>query len=323
LGRYLSTGNPRLDELLGGGFLCGVTNTIYGDPGTGKTTLIMNTVLSNLDDDDKRKALIVDTESGWSVARISRMAEAQGLDPQRALEHFQIYSVTELAAQHDTVMNKFEDDIKANRWKPILFAVDSIAGIYHGQLLNTPTANLAGRARELQGRLSIQITKLLHLANTHETPAIVVTWIRSAAAESFEEKRQNDTLRAFLAGETGIDIEAGLGAWKYPLIGGQHLTYYSKVLIRLLSLESPEGDKLAILEKSIEQPSNRCLKYTIREGGINIPPDEQVRPLTDVIRELAEQNRAKQVEKRRRRGGAKQPEQEEETEAEETTPQQS
>jgi len=322
LGRYLSTGNPRLDDLMGGGFLCGVTNTIYGDPGTGKTTLIMNTVLSNLDDDPKRKALIVDTESGWSVARISKMAEARGLDPQKTLEHFQIYSVTELAAQHDAVMNKFEDDIKANRWKPILFAVDSIAGIYHGQLLNTPIANLAGRARELQGRLSIQIARLLNLANTHETPAIVVTWIRSAAAESFEEKRQTDTLRAFLAGEVGIDVEAGLGAWKYPLIGGQHLTYYSKVLIRLLSLESPEGDKLAILEKSIEQPSNRCLKYAIKESGFDTDPAEQVRPLTDVIRELAEQNRAKQAEKRRKRGGGKQPEQEEETEAEETPPQQ-
>jgi len=81
---------------------------------------------------------------------------------------------------------------------------------------------------------------------------MVVTWIRSAAGESFDEKRQTNTLRAFLAGETRIDIEVGLGAWKYPLIGGQHLTYYGKALIRLLSLESPEGDKLAILEKSIE-----------------------------------------------------------------------
>jgi RecA/RadA recombinase len=311
VGRYLSTGNPKLDDLFGGGFLCGVTNCIYGDPGTGKTTLIMNTVLSNLDDDAKRKALIVDTESGWSVARISKMAEARGLDPQKALEHFQIYSVTELAAQHDAVMNKFEDDIKANGWKPVLFAVDSIAGIYHGQLLNTPIANLAGRARELQGKLSIQISRLLNLANKYETPAIIVTWIRSAAGESFDEKRQTDTLRAFLAGETGIDVEAGLGAWKYPLIGGQHLTYYSKVLVRLLSLESPEGDKLAILEKSIEQPSNRCLKYTIREGGFEANPTEQVRPLTDVIRELAEQSRAKQAEKRRGRGGRKRLEQEE------------
>ena len=285
----LSTGSRLLDELLGGGFLAGVTNTIYGDPGTGKTTIIMSAILHaiQLGEAENRCAYVIDTEGGWSLTRFASMAKARGLDPNKALEHLRLYKVTELREQHEVAMKGIRDDIKSSKKPPLLLAIDSIASIYHGQLLNTPINALASRARELQGKLSTEINSLLHIASAYEAPSIIVTWTRSAAADAFAEHRRAEAVKAILSGESAIDVEAGLGAWKFPLIGGQHLVYYSKNLIRLYTLENASGDKLAILEKSLEQPTNRCARFRIGDGGVEDIPDARVCSVFEYLQEIA------------------------------------
>lgn len=290
MGRYLSTGNKLLDELLGGGFLAGVTNTIYGDPGSGKTTIIMSAIINALkDSDDNARALIIDTEAGWSQARIASMAEAHGIDVNEALKKIRVYKVTKLAEQHEVVMKIFEEDIKTNNWRPILFAVDSIASIYHSQLLNTQTALLASVARMLQGKLSTEIGHLLDTADVYEVPAIIVSWSRSPAADSFQKRKRVEALKAIQSGDPEFDLEAGLGAWEYPIVGGRHLIYYSKVLLHLRTLEITSGEKLAVLEKSIEQPSNRCVRFQIGQKGIEGTEKEKVQSLQEYLHKIAEE----------------------------------
>jgi len=277
-----------LDELLGGGFLAGVTNTIYGDPGSGKTTIIMSSVLNALkDSDDNARALIIDTEAGWSEARIASIAEMLNMDVNETLKKIRVYKVTKLSEQHETVLKTFEQDIKTNNWLPILFAIDSIASIYHSQLLNTQTSLLASVARMLQGKLSTEIGHLLDFADIYEVPAIIVSWSRSPAAENFDKKRKIEALKAINEGNAEFDLEAGLGAWEYPIIGGRHLIYYSKVLLHLRTLEAPSGEKLAVLEKSIEQPSNRCVRFRIGQRGIEEIENERVRSIQEYLYETA------------------------------------
>jgi len=170
-----------------------------------------------------------------------------------------------------------------------LFAVDSIASIYHSQLLNTQTALLASVARMLQGKLSTEIGHLLDTADVYEVPAIIVSWSRSPAADSFQKRKRVEALKAIQSGDPEFDLEAGLGAWEYPIVGGRHLIYYSKVLLHLRTLEITSGEKLAVLEKSIEQPSNRCVRFQIGQKGIGGTEKEKVQPLQEYLYKIAEE----------------------------------
>ncbi|HID90800.1 TPA: DNA repair protein RadB, partial [Candidatus Bathyarchaeota archaeon] len=80
MARYLSTGCGALDELLGGGFLRRRINTIYGDAGTGKTTLILQ-VIADLyrEGDDGQAFFYLDTEGGLCYERLEQLAAARGI----------------------------------------------------------------------------------------------------------------------------------------------------------------------------------------------------------------------------------------------------
>lgn len=59
--RYISTGCKILDKLMGGGFLASTINLIYGDPGSGKTTIILQTII-NLIKNCNGEIFYLDTE---------------------------------------------------------------------------------------------------------------------------------------------------------------------------------------------------------------------------------------------------------------------
>ena len=58
----LSTGNPELDEILGGGVPTNSTNILMGEPGSGKTTLAEQFVFANAGD-PRRPVLYLTTLS--------------------------------------------------------------------------------------------------------------------------------------------------------------------------------------------------------------------------------------------------------------------
>jgi DNA repair protein RadB len=70
---YLPTGCAPIDEVLGGGFMCGDVTLIYGEATTGKTTLAASTVLHHLERDQWHKAYYIDSDGKLSTRRLTMM----------------------------------------------------------------------------------------------------------------------------------------------------------------------------------------------------------------------------------------------------------
>ncbi len=65
----ISTGSNNLDKCLGGGFESGIITELYGEPGSGKTNVIISTLKKVL---ESGKAILIDTE-GISWERVSQV----------------------------------------------------------------------------------------------------------------------------------------------------------------------------------------------------------------------------------------------------------
>lgn len=63
------------------------------------------------------------------------------------------------------------------------------------------------------------------------------------------------------------DIELGLGAKQYDVIGGRHLEYNSKAILRMISLKE-SYERLALLEKHKEMPTPTLVLLTMSEAGL-------------------------------------------------------
>ena len=117
----------------------------------------------------------------------------------------------------------------------------------------------------------------------YNAPAIVVSWTKSRVSHIFAERMERDM---FAAEELG-DIEVGLGAEGYDLLGGKRLCYISKVILRLMVLDKNEGLCAAVLEKHIARPTGRVAFYRITERGIEDVPDAEVKTVQEYFRERA------------------------------------
>ncbi|AFK21842.1 putative DNA repair and recombination protein RadB [Pyrococcus sp. ST04] len=120
----LTTGVKGLDRLLAGGVAKGVILQVYGPFATGKTTFAMQVGLLN-----EGKVAYVDTEGGFSPERLSQMAEARGIDPQRALEKFLIFEPMDLNEQRK-IISKLKTIINE---KFSLVVVDSLTAHYRAE----------------------------------------------------------------------------------------------------------------------------------------------------------------------------------------------
>jgi circadian clock protein KaiC len=84
--RFSSTGNDRLDALLGGGLMPGTNTLLMGPSGVGKTTTAMSCVLAALERGERATYYLFDEGIGTLMAR----STALGLDVRRYLENGQL-----------------------------------------------------------------------------------------------------------------------------------------------------------------------------------------------------------------------------------------
>jgi len=278
--RYISTGCKILDKLMGGGFLASAINLIYGDPGSGKTTIILQTIL-NLSKNCEGEFFYLDTEQGFHESRLLQMAKALNID-RSILDRMYITRVDSLSEQHKTIIHKWEETIKNEGLQPLAFIVDSFVNQYHKQLLATKTSFLASEARELQGKLAYQAGKLMSLAIKYDVPVILVSWTKSAAYKTFLDRERNKMLKK----QELLDLELGFDAKRFEVIGGSHLEYISKTILRLLILK--DYKRLAILEKHIAMPTPKVVKLKMTEEGF-IGDDEKIYELNDYWRKIIQE----------------------------------
>jgi DNA repair protein RadA/Sms len=107
----IDTGNEEINRILGGGLMRGSSTLIGGEPGIGKSTLMLQ-VAATL----KTRGRILYVSGEESAAQIRLRADRLGISPQR----IEILCETDLGM----VLGHFE------RLKPVLVIVDSIQTLY-------------------------------------------------------------------------------------------------------------------------------------------------------------------------------------------------
>ncbi len=128
----ISTGVPELDRVLGGGLVPASLVLVGGEPGVGKSTLLL-TALGNVSRAGRRALLVTGEES---VAQVKLRAERLG-----GADGVEILAETEL----ETVCATLE------RERPDVCVIDSVQTLYSAELGSAPGS--VGQVRESAGRL--------------------------------------------------------------------------------------------------------------------------------------------------------------------------
>jgi len=145
----LSTGIGELDRVLGGGVVPGSLILLGGDPGIGKSTLLLAALERLARGIPDRPVLYVSGEE--SARQVKMRAERLGV----AAENLQIYPETDAVRVLDA----------AERLRPAVLAVDSIQTLYLPELSSAP--GTVSQIREVAARL-------MAFAKTTETPTFLV-----------------------------------------------------------------------------------------------------------------------------------------------------
>jgi len=275
----VSTGIQAVDDLLGGGIRTGSLNLIYGAPGVGKTSLCMSVALKLCEEEGS--AVILDTESGWSETRLSGVCESigrPGLD-----KRVKVYRAGSMAEQHKIASKTIEEDIEANDWAPKVVVLDSAVAHYHASLLGTPPGFLAAKARELQGRISVQVNSLVRLAGSYDSVLIATSWLKSSVGDRMSEKKVLQAAIEARQEKPVVDVEGALGAVGYGLIGGQHMAYMAKSIIRLSGTKLRNDVKALVLEKCVDAATSRVVFVELDERGITNYNEAKVFPMSEAI----------------------------------------
>lgn len=278
----VKTSIQALNNLLLGGFKIGSLNLVYGKPGVGKTTMMMSIIPDFIGKEGE--AIVVDTEQGWSEERLRQIFEKRKCS--RGLSYTKIYKATSMAEQHKIITKILEEDIESNDWNPKIIIVDSIVAHYHSQLLEVPITYLATKARELQGKLSIEINSLLKIASSYDAVVLITTWTKSGVSEKMGLKEKEELLNNAKSGKPIEDVEGAFGAIGYGFIGGQHLAYMAKSIIRISSTNISNNTKAVILEKALDAPTPSVSFIDISESGIQDFNEGKVFQLGEAIAAL-------------------------------------
>ncbi|MEM2929292.1 MAG: ATPase domain-containing protein [Thermoproteota archaeon] len=280
--RKINTGIKPLDELTGG-LPTGVSNLVYGSPATGKTSLSMTLIAEALKNcRDKDVVIAVLTES-WDVDRLRTICLKKGVRDD-ALSRVKTYPASSLFEQHKAIIEAIPKEVDKNDWVPTLIILDSLVPHYHAQLLNTPLQHLASTARELQGKLSLEVNTLVRMATGYESLLVITSWRRSSAGRSFQEKLRKEVAESVSGSGLLTDPEAGFASREFDVVGGQHLVYMSKVILRMVSTSLGENVKAIILEKALAKPSMTCCLVKISELGVEAYGTVKPAPVGEIVK---------------------------------------
>lgn len=162
--RRLPTGHPQLDEILGGGFRFGGVSLIYGEASTGKTTVVLASLINRLVADPWNKAYFIDSDRKLSTRRLTQMIRNPEI-----LERLLIWRPESFSEQ--TLIVEGLADVLINGEIPVV--IDSVTGPYRlvaGNLEKTFKAN-----KELNRQLGF----LSETAKTRDSAILITGQVRS------------------------------------------------------------------------------------------------------------------------------------------------
>jgi DNA repair protein RadB len=118
--RKISTGIKSLDSKLYGGFSIGEVAFIYGEPSTGKTTLLLSAAARLITLNPAAKIVYVDSDCKFSTKRISQM-----IDNNESLRRI-IYAQPSSFKEQAEVLDNLPEGIQQGD----LICIDSFTGLY-------------------------------------------------------------------------------------------------------------------------------------------------------------------------------------------------
>ncbi|MDV2480655.1 DNA repair and recombination protein RadB [Methanoculleus sp. Wushi-C6] len=158
----VSTGNPALDDLLGGGLERRTITQIYGEPASGKSTFCQMAAVASLRAGNS--VVYIDTE-GFSVERFTQVAGGRAAEFADRLYLFEPLDF----AQQGTMLADAEGLLRKRDGNPVdLVVMDSATALYRTEL---------DLGREALRRLSHHMIKLLGLAKKYDIPALITNQI--------------------------------------------------------------------------------------------------------------------------------------------------
>lgn len=154
------TGEPALDDLLGGGLERRTITQLYGEPASGKSTICMIATVSVLR--SGRQVIFFDTE-GFSVERFRQVA---GTDAESLAERLLIYEPLTFDEQGLQIA---ESERLVARGNVGLIVMDSATALYRTEL--------GGSSRDAQRKLAQQMIILLGLSKKYDLPVLITNQV--------------------------------------------------------------------------------------------------------------------------------------------------
>jgi len=224
----ISTGSHHFDRILKSGFPSGHLTLIYGQAGTGKTTLVMQCAVNCA-----RlgfKTIFVDSDGTFSVARLSQLA------------HYDINIVSPLIIlftpkvfeEQTQIIERLDSFVTQ---QVALIAIDTITSLYRVGLGSQNDTFSLNRA------LNRQLAYLLQLARAHEIAVIVTSQVRS----TFGNK---------------------IGGEQIEPVATRTVKFWAEIIVNLKSTQRPTVKEAVVEKYlSRESPGARC-RFALTDVGI-------------------------------------------------------
>ncbi|MDH7593437.1 MAG: DNA repair and recombination protein RadB [Methanomicrobiales archaeon] len=155
----VSTGIPALDGMLGGGLERGTITQIFGEPGCGKSTFVLITVISVLREGEG--VVFFDTE-GLSIERFGQIA---GGGAETLASRMYIYEPSTFEAQGMMIA---ESEQLLKKGGIGLYVMDTATALYRTEL---------GGLREAQRRLAAQLLQMLGMSRRYQVPILITNQV--------------------------------------------------------------------------------------------------------------------------------------------------
>lgn len=167
----IPTGCKAIDEILGGGVRVGGVSLVYGEAGTGKTTLAMQCAVNCAR--QSFKTLYMDSDGSFSVRRLSQIASGYF----EKVAQLIILMKPNNFSEQTFVMDRLADYVTKS-FK--LVVIDTIASLYSAEVAEAPRETF-----ELNRELNRQMACLAQVAKTQKVAVLLTSQVRSVFDKSY------------------------------------------------------------------------------------------------------------------------------------------
>jgi DNA repair protein RadA len=209
--KKIGTGCSNFDTMLDGGFESGAITEVFGQFGSGKTQLGHLLVVRALIEDKKNKAIFLDTENTFRPDRITDFANANGLDPEEAMDR--IYVSRAYNCDHQMLLvDEIEKMLQADQSYRVI-VVDSLTSHFRAEFIGR------GMLADRQQKLNKHMHQLLKLADLYNMVVLVTNQVQSNPGTFYGDPTQpigghivghNSTFRIYLRPGKEASIHARL-----------------------------------------------------------------------------------------------------------------